>query len=94
MSDRMSELASPPRKGRTQPLGLSDEAPSLIEKEQVDVERAIPIEGNEPAASKYVTTTWLNDHECVAPTQMEVLPSASLEGGSSYDALVTRRGST
>ena len=25
---------------------------------------------------------------------MEVLPSASLEGGSSYDALVTRRGST
>ena len=64
MSDRMSESASPPRKGRTQPLGLSDEAPSLIEKEQVDVERAIPIEGNEPAASKYVTTTWLNDHEC------------------------------
>jgi hypothetical protein len=29
----------------TQPLGLSDEAPSLIDKEQVDVERGIPMEG-------------------------------------------------
>jgi hypothetical protein len=45
MSDRKSESASPPRKGRTQPLGLSDEAPSLIDKEQVDVERGIPMEG-------------------------------------------------
>jgi hypothetical protein len=43
---KVSDQASPPRKPRPQPQ--ADEAPSLIEKEQVDVERESPIEDNEP----------------------------------------------
>jgi hypothetical protein len=42
---RISETASPPRKGR--PSEQTDEAPGLIEREQVEVEREIPAEDNE-----------------------------------------------
>ena len=45
---QVSESASPPRKRRTPPSEQTDEAPGLIEKEQVDVERGIPVGENEP----------------------------------------------
>ena len=44
----VSGAASPPRKRRTPPAEQTDEASGLIEREQVDVEREIPIEHNEP----------------------------------------------
>ena len=44
---KVSESASPPRKRRPQPREQAYEAPGLIEKEQVDIEREIPIEDNE-----------------------------------------------
>ncbi|GAB1716794.1 MAG: hypothetical protein NTAFB05_18360 [Nitrobacter sp.] len=44
---KVSEPASPPRKQCPQPRERADETPSLIEKEQVDVERESPIEDNE-----------------------------------------------
>jgi hypothetical protein len=44
----VAESASPPRKRRTPPSEQTDEAPGLIEKEQVDVEREIPVGDNEP----------------------------------------------
>jgi hypothetical protein len=44
---KVSESASPPRKRRSQPREQTDEAPGLIEKEQVDVERENPAEDNE-----------------------------------------------
>jgi hypothetical protein len=40
--------ASPPRKSRNSPSEQADEAPGLIEKEQVEVEREIPAEDNQP----------------------------------------------
>ena len=43
----ISGLASPPRKRRTAPSEQTDEASSLIESEQVDVEREIPAEHDE-----------------------------------------------
>jgi hypothetical protein len=41
---KISGSTSPPRERRPQPREQTDEAPGLIEKEQVDVEREIPIE--------------------------------------------------
>ena len=48
---KVSESASPPRKRRTTPSEQTDEAPGLIEKEQVDVEREIPAGETEPVES-------------------------------------------
>ena len=45
---KVAELASPPRKRRTPPSEQTDEAPVLIEKEQVDIEREIPLGDKEP----------------------------------------------
>ena len=44
---QVSESASPPRKRRTPPSEQTDEAPGLIEKEQVDAECGIPVEHND-----------------------------------------------
>jgi hypothetical protein len=44
----LSETASPPRKSRNSPSEQADEAPGLIEKEQVEVEREIPADDNQP----------------------------------------------
>jgi hypothetical protein len=41
-------MASPPRKGRNSPSEQTDEAPGLIEREQVEVEREIPADDNQP----------------------------------------------
>jgi hypothetical protein len=41
---KSSEAASPPSKRRTPPSEQTDEAPGLIESEQVDVEREAPLE--------------------------------------------------
>ena len=41
---KFSEIASPPAKRRTPPSEQTDEAPGLIESEQVDVEREAPLE--------------------------------------------------
>ncbi|QWG16024.1 hypothetical protein KMZ68_13265 [Bradyrhizobium sediminis] len=43
---RNSAAASPPRKGP--PSEQTDEAPGLIDKDRVDVEREIPAEDNQP----------------------------------------------
>jgi hypothetical protein len=40
-------MASPPRNRRNTPSDQTDEAPGLIEKEQVDIEREIPADDNE-----------------------------------------------
>ena len=45
---KVAEPASPPRKRRTPPSDQTDEAPGLIEKEQVDIEREFPVGDNEP----------------------------------------------
>jgi hypothetical protein len=42
-----SELASPPKR-RTPPLEQTDEPPRVVESEQVDVEREVPLGENEP----------------------------------------------
>jgi len=42
--EKFSETASPPSKRRTPPSEQTDEAPGLIEREQVDVEREAPLE--------------------------------------------------
>jgi hypothetical protein len=42
------EAEAPPRNGRNSHSEQTDEAPGLIEKEQVEVEREIPADGNEP----------------------------------------------
>jgi hypothetical protein len=42
--EKFSEVASPPSKRRTPPSEQTDEAPGLIESEQVDVEREAPLE--------------------------------------------------
>jgi hypothetical protein len=46
-SQRNISERAPPRKRRTLPSEQTDEAPGLIEKEQVDVEREAPLEENE-----------------------------------------------
>ena len=43
----ISRTASPPGKRRTPPSDQADEAPGLIEQEQVDVEREVPLEENQ-----------------------------------------------
>jgi hypothetical protein len=48
VSDRKNEAGSPPRKRRNSHSEQTDEAPGLIEKEQVEVEREIPAEDNQP----------------------------------------------
>jgi hypothetical protein len=45
---KFSETTSPPPKRRTPPSEQTDEAPGLIEGEQVEVEREIPADDNEP----------------------------------------------
>src|SRR5258705_10957452 len=47
-SDRKNEAGSPPRKGRNSHSEQTDEAPGLIETEQVEVEREIPADDNQP----------------------------------------------
>ena len=47
-SDRKNEAGSPPRKGRNSHSEQTDEAPGLIDKEQVEVEREIPADDNQP----------------------------------------------
>ncbi|BBC02983.1 hypothetical protein BE61_84470 [Bradyrhizobium elkanii USDA 61] len=43
-----SHGASGPRKERHAPSDEVDEAPSLIDQDQTDVERDLPLDGNEP----------------------------------------------
>ena len=40
-SDKKNEAGSPPRKGRNSHSEQTDEAPGLIEKEEVEIEREI-----------------------------------------------------
>jgi hypothetical protein len=40
-------MASPPRNGRNSPSEQTDEAPGLIKREQVEVERDIPADDNQ-----------------------------------------------
>jgi hypothetical protein len=40
-------MAPPPRKGRNSPSEQTDEAPGLIEKEQVEIERDAPADDNQ-----------------------------------------------
>jgi hypothetical protein len=44
----ISRAASPPRNSRNSPSEQTDEAPGLIDKEQVEVEREIPADDNQP----------------------------------------------
>jgi hypothetical protein len=46
--NRRNEVGSPPRKPRNSHSEQTDEAPGLIEKEQVEVEREIPDDDNQP----------------------------------------------
>ncbi len=39
---------TPPRNPRNSPLEQTDEAPGLIEKEAVEIEREIPADDNQP----------------------------------------------
>jgi hypothetical protein len=43
----MNKLRSPPRNSRNSPSEQTDEAPGLVEKEQVEVERDIPADDNQ-----------------------------------------------
>ena len=43
-----SETELPPRNRRNSPSEQTDEAPGLIDKEQVEVEREIPADENQP----------------------------------------------
>ena len=43
----ISKTASPPGKRRTPPSDQADEAPGLLEREEVDVEREVPLEENQ-----------------------------------------------
>jgi hypothetical protein len=45
--ENILEAASPPRNPRNSPFEQTDEAPGLIEKEQVDIEREIPTDDRE-----------------------------------------------
>jgi hypothetical protein len=47
-TDRKNVAGSPPRKGRNSHSEQTDEAPGLIDKEQVEVEREIPADDNQP----------------------------------------------
>jgi hypothetical protein len=49
--ESISEAASPPRNRRNSPAEQTDEAPGLIEKEQVDVERENQI-GDRPGIER------------------------------------------
>ena len=40
-------MALPPRNGRNSPSEQTDEAPGLVESEQVEIERDLPLDGNE-----------------------------------------------
>ena len=42
------EAGSPPRRGRNSHSEQIDEAPGLIEKEEVEIERDIPADDNQP----------------------------------------------
>jgi hypothetical protein len=42
------ESAPPSRKRRTSPSGQTNEAPGLVEREEVEVERELPLEDNMP----------------------------------------------
>src|ERR1035437_7852914 len=44
----ISKMASPPRNSRYSHSEQTDEAPGLIESEQVEVEREIPADDNQP----------------------------------------------
>jgi hypothetical protein len=46
--DGKNEAGSPPRKGRNSHSEQTDEAPGLIENEQVEIEREIPADDNQP----------------------------------------------
>jgi hypothetical protein len=46
-SPTSSELAPPPKR-RIPPLEQTDEPPRVVENEQVDVEREVPLGENEP----------------------------------------------
>jgi hypothetical protein len=43
-----SRMAMPPRNRRNSPSEQTDEAPGLIEREDVEVERDIPADDNQP----------------------------------------------
>jgi hypothetical protein len=45
---RVVSRAAPPRNSRNSPSDQTDEAPGLIDKEQVEVEREIPADDNQP----------------------------------------------
>ena len=47
-SNSTNEAGSPPRKRRNSHSEQTDEAPGLIEKEEVEVEREIPADDNQP----------------------------------------------
>jgi hypothetical protein len=47
-ASNLCEARLPPRNGRNSHSEQTDEAPGLIEKEQVEVEREIPAEPNRP----------------------------------------------
>ena len=47
-SDGKNVAGSPPRKGRNSHSEQTDEAPGLIENEQVEIEREIPADDNQP----------------------------------------------
>ena len=47
-ASNLCEARLPPRNGRNSHSDQADEAPGLIEKEQVEVEREIPAETNQP----------------------------------------------
>jgi hypothetical protein len=44
---RIAEMKSPPRNRRNSPSEQTDEAPGLIENEEVEVEREIPADDNQ-----------------------------------------------
>jgi hypothetical protein len=44
----LPESAPPCRKRRTPPSEQTDEAPGLVEREEVEVERELPAEDNQP----------------------------------------------
>ena len=46
--DAKNEAGSPPRKERNSHSEQTDEAPGLIENEQVEIEREIPADDNQP----------------------------------------------
>jgi hypothetical protein len=43
-----NDVLAGPRKDRLEPTDEADEAPSQIDRDRVDVERELPLVGNEP----------------------------------------------